>query len=358
MVPLFVMMILPFLNGSFDSANLTNKLGDSGLAWGGLQLALVWLWLMCWSAWGVDVCATFAPEYKDTVRDTKLALRSAALFSMVVYIVLPIGLVGGAGPKLVEGYDYPGAMDKIVGSTRFTDFFVVCLIASFIITMNTATADGGRALYGISRDGMTVKQLGTLNRFRGAGECDDASTWSSTSSSASSSATSSASSRRATSATCSRTCSRSRASCCSARTGRTGRDRSSCGGSGRRSPGLLAVWCLILTIVGFGWFDTAGGGYGGTKEKVIGVGVLVIGLLLFFFRRLVQDKERIHWREDTPTMPPDGRLVRRPDPLILRSGGEGGGLARPLRLPFASPAVPLKNGRTRTAPEEASRHGA
>ena len=46
MIPLFVMMILPFLNGSFDSANLTNKLSDSGLAWGGLQLALVWLWMM------------------------------------------------------------------------------------------------------------------------------------------------------------------------------------------------------------------------------------------------------------------------------------------------------------------------
>ena len=55
---------------------------------------------------------------------------------------------------------------------------MVCLIASFLITMNTATADGGRALFGISRDGMTVKQLGDLNRFRGAGERDDASTWS------------------------------------------------------------------------------------------------------------------------------------------------------------------------------------
>ena len=103
MVPLFVMMILPFLNGSFDSANLTNNLGDSGLAWGGLQVALVWLWLMCWSAWGVDVCATFAPEYKDTVRDTKLALRSAALFSMVVYIVLPIGLRRRRRPQARRG---------------------------------------------------------------------------------------------------------------------------------------------------------------------------------------------------------------------------------------------------------------
>ena len=168
MVPLFVMMILPFLNGSFDSDQLTYNLNNAGLAWGGLQLALVWLWIMCWSAWGVDVCATFAPEYKDTVRDTKLALRSAALFSMFVYILLPIAFVGGGtrGARL-ERTTTSAAMDEIVGSDSelVTDFFVVCLCVSFMISMNTATADGGRALYGISRDGMTIKQLGVLNRF-------------------------------------------------------------------------------------------------------------------------------------------------------------------------------------------------
>ena len=37
---------------------------------------------------------------------------------------------------------------------------MVCLIASFLITMNTADRDEERALFGISRDGMTVKQLG------------------------------------------------------------------------------------------------------------------------------------------------------------------------------------------------------
>jgi hypothetical protein len=35
MVPLFVMMILPFLNGSFDSANLDNTIKATRLAWGG-----------------------------------------------------------------------------------------------------------------------------------------------------------------------------------------------------------------------------------------------------------------------------------------------------------------------------------
>ena len=302
MVPLFVMMILPFLNGAFDSANLDNTIKATDPAWGGLQLSLVWLWLMCWSAWGVDVCATFAPEYKDTARDTKLALRSAALFSLVVYILLPIGFVGGGTPELVSAYDYVGAMDKIVGSSTFTDFFVVCLVAAFIITMNTATADGGRALYGISRAGMTVRQLGRLNRWHVPGNAmtidmvinilfvlvhrEHL--------------------RRAR-----RVEPRLRpgAHVCAFRFRPAARDRPNwprpiqLSGIWTAIAGLLAAWCLVLTIVGFGWMQVAAGGYGDEKEKIIGVSVLVIGILLFLFRRVVQDRESIHWREETPTMP-------------------------------------------------------
>jgi amino acid transporter len=34
-----------------------------------------------------------------------------------------------------------------------------------VLSMNTATMDGSRALYGISKDGMTIRELGVLNRF-------------------------------------------------------------------------------------------------------------------------------------------------------------------------------------------------
>jgi amino acid transporter len=302
MVPLFVMMILPFLNGSFHSANLTNELGNPGQAWGGLQLALVWLWLMCWSAWGVDVCATFAPEYKDTVRDTKLALRSAALFSMFVYILLPIGFVGGGTAKLVSSYDYVGAMNLIVGSTAWTNFFVICLVASFIITMNTATADGGRALYGISRAGMTIRQLGVLNRFHVPGNA--------------------MSLDMVVNILFVLFIGNIFGILAASNLGYVlahmfalsgfvllRRDRPNWPRPIRLPgiwvwiSGLLAVWCLVLTIVGFGWFQTAAGGYGGTKEKIIGVGVLAIAIVLYFVRRIGQDHERPHWREETPTMP-------------------------------------------------------
>ena len=49
--------------------------------------------------------------------------------------------------------------------------------------------------------------------------------------------------------------------------------------------------------------QVAAGGYGGKKEKILGVSVHAIAILLFLFRRIVQDKEAPHWREETPTMP-------------------------------------------------------
>ena len=39
------------------------------------------------------------------------------------------------------------------------------------------------------------------------------------------------------------------------------------------------------------------------RARRLGFSVLAISLLLFLFRRIVQEKERPHWREETPQMP-------------------------------------------------------
>ena len=300
MFPLFAFIFLPYITGDWDSANMTYKLDDAGLAWGGLQMALVWMWIMTWSAWGVDVCATFAPEYKDTVNDTKLALRSAALFSLFVYIFLPMGMVGAGGEEAVGAYAYGAVLETLVGGAA--DFFVICLIASLLISMNTATADGARALFGISRDGMTIKELYHLNRWRVPGRAMTLDmvvnilfVWFVGNIfgilAASNLGYVLAHFFAVTAFILLR------------------KDRPDWPRPIRLSAAwvpiawVLAAICAVLTVVGFGWFQIAAGGYGGTKEKVIGVGVLVIGLLLFFFRRIVQDGERVHWREETPKMP-------------------------------------------------------
>jgi len=302
MVPLFCFTFLPFLNGDFHSSNLTYKLNDPGLAWGGWQLALVWIWIMIWST-APEASATFAPEYKDTVNDTRKALLSSALFILMVNTLVPIALTGGVGPKTVEAFDYVGALNKLVGSGA-TDFFVVVICTSFILSMNTATADGSRALYGISRSGLTIRELGRLNRFNVPGNA------------------------------------MSLDMCINilfvlfvgnlfgilvasnigyvlANAFAIGayvllrRDRP----NWPRPIKLPSYWTpiavvlcalfFLFSVVGIGWFQIAGGGavYGGTKEKIIGFCVLAVSLLLFLFRRIVQDGEKPHWREETPTMP-------------------------------------------------------
>jgi amino acid transporter len=163
MVPLIVFIIVPYFTGSWSSHNMTFTIGGP---WHGWEYALVWLYVMGWSAYGVETCATFAPEYKDTVRDTNLALKTAALFSLVVYVLLPLGVTGTIGPKTALADPvawYVPAFEKIAGS-GVSGVMVILLCASLILSMNTATADGSRALYGIAKDGLTVKQLYYLSK--------------------------------------------------------------------------------------------------------------------------------------------------------------------------------------------------
>ncbi len=117
-------------------------------------------------AYAAEVCATFAPEYHDTRRDTTIALRSAAMFTLLVFLLFPLGLGGVTGPPTTgaEGQFYVPALAKIVGSGP-AGVIIVLLIGSLFLSMISSTADGSRALYGIARDDMTIKQLYHLNRF-------------------------------------------------------------------------------------------------------------------------------------------------------------------------------------------------
>jgi amino acid transporter len=124
------------------------------------------MYVMCWSSYGFECCATFAPEYHDSVNDTPKALRTAAVFSVVVYALLPMGAIGTFGDQNLnvgnlESF-YGNVFSEILGHNT-AGIAILLLCAGIVLAMNTATADGSRALYGISRDGMTLKSLGKLN---------------------------------------------------------------------------------------------------------------------------------------------------------------------------------------------------
>jgi amino acid transporter len=298
MVPLVIFIIVPYFSGDWHSSNMTWALHG----FGGFKLAMVYLFLMGWSAYAAEVCATFAPEYHDTRRDTTIALRSAAVFTLLVFLLFPLGLGGVTGAPsaaTAEGEFYVPAFAKVVGSGA-AGFMLVLLIGSLFLSMISSTADGSRALYGIARDDMTVKQLYHLNRFHVPARAMTVDL--------------------VVNVLLVLFISSNLAILYMSNIGYvlahffalTGflllrRDRPNWPRPIRVGPiwvGIAVVLALFnAVLIGFGIANPTLTGYGTTTDMFIGVGVLVASVLLFFFRRLVQDKSRITFREEVPAEP-------------------------------------------------------
>jgi amino acid transporter len=272
--------------------------------WGGTKLAFVYLFILGWSSWACEVCATFAPEYK-TERDTHIAMRSSAIFVVGVFILVPLGLGGVTGVPATatqEGQFYTGALQTLAGHT-FGTFLLICLIASLILSMSSSTADGSRALYGISKAGLTIKQLGKLNRFHVPGNAMTVDL--------------------VVNVLLVLFISSNLAILYMSNIGYILAHLLAVSGvlllrkdrpHWPRPYKLSAIWIPIAWFMTFlvafllivGALAPHLNGYGTWTDFAIGVGVLIASVLLFIFRRVVQDGEKIHFREDTPTMPADG----------------------------------------------------
>jgi amino acid transporter len=90
------------------------------------------------------------------------------VLNVFLSIMLPIVVIGSIGYNGLYS-DLTGVVwltdvvNTIAGDT-FGKFLVVCLCGGLLLSMNTATMDGSRALYALSEEKMTIKQLGVLNK--------------------------------------------------------------------------------------------------------------------------------------------------------------------------------------------------
>ncbi|MGR7002530.1 amino acid permease [Yinghuangia aomiensis] len=126
----------------------------------------MWLYVMAWTSFGVEVCATFAPEYKDTVRaHVPRTARRRALLSSACSSCCPSpcpATSAKSASRATRPTFYVGAFQDLIGGAA--DLMVVFLIASLLLIMITGLADGSRVLYNMGKEGTTIKQVGVLNR--------------------------------------------------------------------------------------------------------------------------------------------------------------------------------------------------
>ena len=231
-----------------------------------------------------------------------MALRTISMFCLLVFTLVPLGVGGVTGPPsadTAEGQFYVSAFQTIAGHTA-SSIFLICLIASLVLSMSSSTGDAGRALYGISRSGMTIKQFGVLNRFHVPARAMTVDL--------------------IVNVALVLFVSSNLAILYMSNIGYVlahvfalsgllllRKDRPNWPRPIKLATGWLPVVAFLCVLNAafliVGAFAPKLNGYGTWTDFAIGVGVLFGSILLFIFRRVVQDGEQVHFREDTPSMP-------------------------------------------------------
>jgi len=167
LVPILIIMFGVYLNGQFSASHLQPLGIPGGLGgWAGFTIFMYWLYLAGWSSYAFEAVAVHAPEYKDTMRDTPRALRSSAIFSVVVYSLVPLGLIATLGLSGISAdtlTPFDKALKTILGPS-FGTVIVFFVIAALILAAMLSATASVRSLWQMSENGLTVTGFGMLNR--------------------------------------------------------------------------------------------------------------------------------------------------------------------------------------------------
>ncbi|PBC53390.1 APC family permease [Rhodococcus sp. ACPA1] len=276
----------------------------SNLSWsvaGDWKTVVVVFYVTAWAVYAGEIVASFAPEYKDTSRDTSKAMSRISLFMIVLFVVVPTALSGGLGEGTIRDnpVNYVAvAFGQAFGGASWIGTLVIAF--SLLVGIISTTADGGRALFGLAQEGMTIKQLDWVNRWGVPGR------------SLTLDVLLNATVMVLVGHPVSILLASNLGYLLSIILGLSAflllrKDRPHWPRPIRRHRTWIPV---VAVLVAFNIFITVVGvlnpsllGYGGTRESVIAVCILLVSVALYAYRRVVQDKVPLVWRLPAPAMP-------------------------------------------------------
>ena len=159
-----VCLIGPLVTGQTHFSNLQWGIDNSGgiPAW---QKILIWSFIVSWTSYGTEICATFAPEYENPRRNLVLSLVSSSLLVLLIVLLSAVVLPAAIGQNAINANPlgfYTEIVDHVVGP-KFSSVVIATLCVAQFIAMNSATAGSSRALYGLAARGLTLRQFHKLN---------------------------------------------------------------------------------------------------------------------------------------------------------------------------------------------------
>ena len=298
---LVMLSVAPLVLGDIHGGRLHGHLGGHGL--NGIRIGLVWLYVMFWTVGGIEMSASFTPEFRRGWRDTRKSLGAVTVVALITIGLMSLAVAGVMGEHAVaanpSGFLVP-AFHHIVPTASWIP--TVILVGAFLLIIIACDADSSRTLLGMAEDRMTLRTFAHVSR-RGVP------------------------SRALTASLIFNLflvvfVSNTLSIIAAANLGYllahffavTGfvllrKDRPDWPRPLRLNrvwlpiAGLLAVIFLGAAVLGATSFNVTG--YGGTRELIVGLAILVLAWVFLFIRRVLQDKTGFAWREETPALPPE-----------------------------------------------------
>ena len=178
LVPLLLVGLVPILNGSIDSANVTGLVPptaaysgvDGTWSVGGWTLFLGGLYIAAWSTYGFETAVCYTRELRNPRTDTFKAIFFSGLLCCLFFFLIPFafqGTLGHAGmlaPGIVDGTGIGEALGNMIGGGKaITQIFVILMILALFLAIMTAMAGSSRTLYQGAVDGWLPKYLSRVN---------------------------------------------------------------------------------------------------------------------------------------------------------------------------------------------------
>jgi len=137
---------------------------SSGTSW---LLIFKWMFIAVWSSYAFESASSVMAELKDPTKEGPKAMIAASAVGMFAYGVVPFALLAMVGVEVLSkdpSVAFLPAATAIFGPTG-ASIVVVMLIAALLLGSQTAIIGSSRTVYEMSRDGLTLKQFGHLNKF-------------------------------------------------------------------------------------------------------------------------------------------------------------------------------------------------
>jgi len=156
MVPLTLIVFLPLFRPSIVVWSRLNGFPLPQPDQSGAPFFVGWIFIMTWSVLAMEAAACYIGECRQPARDAKIAMTASGLYGFFIYVAIPVMLVVVLGTSQTDPLTaFLAYTEAIFGSGGLAKWLIgIPLVVALLLSVLNAIMGCGRSLYQIAQDGL------------------------------------------------------------------------------------------------------------------------------------------------------------------------------------------------------------